>query len=135
MFLAQKMVLLHDMRSIETLARVDVLCVDKTGTITSNEMSVTETFLAEGDDDAESRALLTRYIHTVDDAATNLLAEDLTNVLHTYRLLHLRRKKREYEEALKSERGEEELESLLAVIRNLNGTIAMIEKQLGVTYR
>ena len=78
---------------------------------------------------------LRNYIHTVDDAATNLLAEDLTNVLHTYRLLHLRRKKREYEEALKSERGEEELESLLAVIRNLNGTIAMIEKQLGVTYR
>ena len=45
MYLAQKKVLLHDMRSIETLARVDVLCVDKTGTITSNEMSVTEVFL------------------------------------------------------------------------------------------
>ena len=33
MRLAKKQVLLHDMRSIETLARVDVLCVDKTGTI------------------------------------------------------------------------------------------------------
>ena len=44
MHLAKKKVLLHDMRSIETLARVDVLCVDKTGTITSNEMSVTEIF-------------------------------------------------------------------------------------------
>ena len=44
MHLAQKKVLLHDMRSIETLARVDVLCVDKTGTITSNDMSVTEIF-------------------------------------------------------------------------------------------
>ena len=32
--LAQKKVLLHDMKCIETLARVDVLCVDKTGTIT-----------------------------------------------------------------------------------------------------
>lgn len=74
MFLAQKMVLLHDMRSIETLARVDVLCVDKTGTITSNEMSVTETFLAKGDDDAESRALLTRYIHTVDDGNITMTA-------------------------------------------------------------
>ncbi len=38
--LAHKKVLLHDMRSIETLARVDVLCVDKTGTITENVMSV-----------------------------------------------------------------------------------------------
>ena len=32
MKLARKKVLLHDMKSIETLARVDVLCVDKTGT-------------------------------------------------------------------------------------------------------
>ena len=38
--LAQKKVLLHDMKCIETLARVDVLCVDKTGTITENTMEV-----------------------------------------------------------------------------------------------
>ena len=38
--LAQKKVLLHDMKCIETLARVDVLCVDKTGTITENTMKV-----------------------------------------------------------------------------------------------
>lgn len=40
--LAQKRVLLHDMKSIETLARVDVLCVDKTGTITDNSMLVAD---------------------------------------------------------------------------------------------
>lgn len=40
MRLAHKKVLLHDMKSIETLARVNVLCVDKTGTITENSMSV-----------------------------------------------------------------------------------------------
>ena len=40
MRLARKKVLLHDMKSIETLARVDVLCLDKTGTITNNEMEV-----------------------------------------------------------------------------------------------
>ncbi len=38
--LAGKNVLLHDMKSIETLARVDVMCVDKTGTITENTMEV-----------------------------------------------------------------------------------------------
>ncbi len=38
--LAMKKVLLHDMKCIETLARVDVLCVDKTGTITENAMKV-----------------------------------------------------------------------------------------------
>ncbi len=40
MRLAGQQVLLHDMRSIETLARVNVLCVDKTGTITENSMTV-----------------------------------------------------------------------------------------------
>lgn len=38
MRLAGKKVLVHDMKCIETLARVDVLCVDKTGTITENTM-------------------------------------------------------------------------------------------------
>lgn len=38
--LAKQKVLLHNMKSIETLARVNVLCVDKTGTITENTMAV-----------------------------------------------------------------------------------------------
>ena len=45
MKLANKRVLLHDMKSIETLARVDVLCVDKTGTITEPDMKVSDIFL------------------------------------------------------------------------------------------
>jgi len=38
--LAKDKVLVHDMKCIETLARVNVLCVDKTGTITENTMKV-----------------------------------------------------------------------------------------------
>ncbi len=38
--LAMQKVLVHNMKCIETLARVDVLCVDKTGTITDNTMAV-----------------------------------------------------------------------------------------------
>lgn len=40
MRLAFGKVLVHDMKCIEALARVNVLCVDKTGTITENTMSV-----------------------------------------------------------------------------------------------
>ena len=40
--LALKKVMLHDMKSIEALARVDVLCVDKTGTITDTKMLVAD---------------------------------------------------------------------------------------------
>ena len=46
--LAGKKVMLHDMKSIETLARVDVLCVDKTGTITEPEMMAEESVLPYG---------------------------------------------------------------------------------------
>jgi cation-transporting ATPase E len=42
MRLAMKQVMLHNMKSIESLARVDVLCVDKTGTITDTRMLVAE---------------------------------------------------------------------------------------------
>ena len=47
MRLAKQQVLIHDMKCIETLARVDVLCVDKTGTITVPEMEVDQFILAE----------------------------------------------------------------------------------------
>lgn len=43
--LARKRVLVQRMRCIETLARVDVLCVDKTGTITENKMTVKDVVL------------------------------------------------------------------------------------------
>jgi len=42
MRLAQRRTLIHEMAAIETLARVDVLCVDKTGTVTSPDMRVQE---------------------------------------------------------------------------------------------
>ena len=45
--LAGRNVLLHDMKSIEALARVDVLCVDKTGTITEPGMQVAQIVAAK----------------------------------------------------------------------------------------
>lgn len=47
MRLAKQQVLIHDMKCIETLARVDVLCVDKTGTITVPDMEVDTVVLTE----------------------------------------------------------------------------------------
>jgi len=47
MRLALKNTLVHDMGCIESLARVDVLCVDKTGTITEEKINVEDTILAD----------------------------------------------------------------------------------------
>lgn len=94
MKLARKKVLLHDMKSIETLARVDVLCVDKTGTITEPDMKLKEIFLcknsgADGTQTAltldELKSLILDYANaSVDNNATMLAlkayaAEALTN--------------------------------------------------------
>lgn len=73
--LARKRVLLHDMRSTETLARVDVLCVDKTGTITDNEMSVTEVFSPSWADRGRAQEILASYIATSVD--NNITAKAL----------------------------------------------------------
>ena len=68
--LAQKKVLLHDMKCIETLARVDVLCVDKTGTITENTMKVQD--VVETDEyDAEEMEPLRTMIGDFAEAMTN----------------------------------------------------------------
>lgn len=47
--LAADKVLVHDMKCIETLARVDVLCVDKTGTITEPDMEVCGYIVYDGE--------------------------------------------------------------------------------------
>lgn len=50
LLLTKKKVLVQDMSCIETLARVDVLCVDKTGTITEPEMKLQQVKYLPGSD-------------------------------------------------------------------------------------
>ena len=50
--LAKKNSLVRKLPSVETLGAVSVLCVDKTGTITMNRMTVQETWSPKGDDHA-----------------------------------------------------------------------------------
>ena len=59
MRLAGKKVLVHDMKCIETLARVNVLCVDKTGTITENTMKVSHVIPLEPYDEETMEPLPT----------------------------------------------------------------------------
>ena len=74
MRLASKKVLVHDMKCIETLARVNVLCVDKTGTITENTMEVNGEIPMDGYD-SQSKAPLKQIIS---DFASAMSSDNIT---------------------------------------------------------
>lgn len=74
MRLASKKVLVHDMKCIETVARVNVLCVDKTGTITENTMEVNGEIPMDGYD-SQSMAPLKQIIS---DFASAMSSDNIT---------------------------------------------------------
>lgn len=59
--LSKRKTLVHDMKCIEALARVDVLCVDKTGTVTEPLMQVSGVVPLDGSDEAALRQLMNDF--------------------------------------------------------------------------
>ncbi|KAI4749842.1 plasma-membrane proton-e, partial [Aureobasidium sp. EXF-12344] len=49
-YLAEQQAIVQKLTAIESLAGVDILCSDKTGTLTANQLSIREPFVAEGQD-------------------------------------------------------------------------------------
>ncbi len=76
MRLAKKKTLAHDLNCIETLARVDVLCVDKTGTITENTMKLSEIVPIKHQDGAECSLSAANTI--LSDFAANMSDDSIT---------------------------------------------------------
>ncbi len=74
MRLAKKKTLVHDMKCIETLARVDVICVDKTGTVTEPDMHVKDIILLDSEDYDELRACE----RSIRDLVMNMEADNAT---------------------------------------------------------
>ena len=69
--LGRKQALVQELAGIETLARADVLCLDKTGTITTGKMAVDS---IEGIDVSreEARRAMSRYLGAFDEASGTL---------------------------------------------------------------
>lgn len=73
--LAKKEVLVQDLYSVETLAHIDTLCLDKTGTITEGKMKVIDIEKYNEDilpDTLEN--IMTAYVNTTDDTNNTFLA-------------------------------------------------------------
>ena len=71
--LGRKGTLVQELYGIETLARVDTLCLDKTGTLTKGEMEVQQLVPLQGSD-AELRAELGRFVSAFDDPTPTMNA-------------------------------------------------------------
>lgn len=65
--LAKKNSLIRRMPSIETLGAVSVLCVDKTGTLTKNQMEVRETYAFDGSRNNRSEDVIRWAIYACED--------------------------------------------------------------------
>ncbi len=63
--LARRKTLVHDMKCIETLARVDVLCVDKTGTITEPQMNVEQLIPLDGREEEACHQQISEFVRSM----------------------------------------------------------------------
>ena len=73
--LAKKQVLVQDLYSVETLAHIDTLCLDKTGTITEGKMKVIEVEKYNEDilpDTLEN--IMNSYVNVADDSNATFIA-------------------------------------------------------------
>ncbi len=76
--LAKQQVLVNEMYCIETLARVDVLCMDKTGTLTAETMNVERVIPFDTDADSVKTALASIAAASTDINATLQAISDYT---------------------------------------------------------
>ena len=91
--LSSKNVLVQEMYCIETLARVDVLCLDKTGTLTTDEMTVTDV-INFNDNKDEIKTALASIVNSSDEINATLYAikdyVEGADALKCKRFIHLK---------------------------------------------
>ncbi len=72
--LGKKRTLVQEMYSIEMLARVDVLCLDKTGTLTDGTMSVSELYEFNPNDDIDIENIIANIVAATKDENPTAMA-------------------------------------------------------------
>ena len=80
--LAKNNVLVQQLYCIETLARVDVLCLDKTGTITTGNMQVTDVKYLQGDKSEIDLVLKSLAVNTTDHNSTIVAIDNFFDCNH-----------------------------------------------------
>ena len=78
--MARKAVLIHELYCIENLARVDTLCLDKTGTITSGKMNVVKCIPLDGQSEEQMKQDLANVFGSLED--DNMTAQAIRRSLY-----------------------------------------------------
>ncbi|HEM4226708.1 TPA: cation-translocating P-type ATPase [Streptococcus suis] len=90
--LGMKNVLVQEMYSVETLARVDVLCLDKTGTITQGKMTVKNLLPLTNHYSLDTiQQILATYIQTSEDtnSTAQAIRKEYGDLEHHYKASHI----------------------------------------------
>ncbi|MGV3328258.1 cation-translocating P-type ATPase [Streptococcus suis] len=90
--LGMKNVLVQEMYSVETLARVDILCLDKTGTITQGKMTVENLLPLTNHYSLDTiQQLLATYIQTSEDtnSTAQAIRKEYGDLEHHYKASHI----------------------------------------------
>jgi ATPase, P-type (transporting), HAD superfamily, subfamily IC len=72
--LSKRNILVRSLSAIETLARVDTLCLDKTGTITTGKLTVKKTITYNGFSTAQVQAIVSKIVEATQETNATALA-------------------------------------------------------------
>ena len=90
--LGMRKILVQEMYSVETLARVDTLCLDKTGTITEGKMKVEEVFfLSKKFKSSEIEKILSAYMEFSEDSnqTATALRKYVSKISHNFEISNI----------------------------------------------
>ncbi|MBQ3021272.1 MAG: HAD-IC family P-type ATPase [Bacilli bacterium] len=83
-------ILVNELYSIENLARVDTICLDKTGTITEGIMEVKEIIPYKNNDINETKEILGNYVNAMDDVSLTFKAlSNYIEIKETYKVKNI----------------------------------------------
>lgn len=128
--MAKENAIMKNLKAVESLGCVSIICSDKTGTLTKNKMTVRGTFVAEVGDASQERLLLSAIL--CNDSSVNgeqVLGDPTETALVEYYI----KEEKNYEETIKlfpriAEVPFDSDRKLMSTLHNIDGELIMVTK-------
>lgn len=128
--MAKENAIIKNLKAVESLGCVSIICSDKTGTLTKNKMTVKNAYLSENGQLSEDRLLLAALLCNDSTVSEGKIIGDPTEIAL---IEHYMKIKNDYNEVLKKYSRISELpfdsdRKLMSTLHNINGAYVMITK-------